>query len=288
MTDPRPETVPLEGWTGSGRIAWPVTLRRLSAAAFQRRFVVILLALWQIAAMAAHSIFFPPPLAILFDARRLWLSGPPDHLFLTESAFRDVLPSLGRMAAGWSTAVLVGTSLGFLIGRSRLVSDHTLPAIEFLRSLPSPALIPVFLILFGTGTKMRIILIAFGSAWPVLLNAIDAAGTIDAVQIDLARVMKLPLRARIRRIILPSAMPKIFAGARVALSISLILMVVSELVASTSGIGNRIANFQELFQFKDMWAGIVLLALIGLALDAAFSVFEARLLHWHRGARQRI
>jgi ABC-type nitrate/sulfonate/bicarbonate transport system permease component len=247
--------------------------------------IAILLLVWQIAAVFAHSMFFPTPLSILAEACTLWLSDSPQHLFLTESVFRDVLPSLGRMMAGWGIAVVAGMSVGFTIGRSRAAADLVTPAIEFLRALPSPALIPVFLVLFGTETQMRIILIAFGSVWPVLLNTIDAVRSIDPVQLDLACVLRLPRRARIIRVILPSALPKIFAGIRVALSTSVILMVVSELVASTDGIGNRIANAQELFQFKEMWAGIVLLALIGLILDAAFSALEARVLHWHRARR---
>jgi len=268
-----------------GRV--PDLAHRLWQATARRSAVVVLLLLWQLWAMSAHSIFFPPPLRILSDAGRLWLSGPANHFYMTEGVFRDVLPSIGRMAAGWAIAVLVGTSTGILIGRSRFVSDLAFPAIEFLRSLPSPALIPVFLIFLGTGSEMRIILIAFGSIWPILLNTIDAMLTIDAVQIDLARVLKLPLRARLFRVMLPSALPKIFAGMRIALAISLILMVVSELVASTSGIGNRIANAQEIFRFTDMWAGIVLLGLVGLLLDGLFSTVEARILNWHRQARQR-
>lgn len=248
---------------------------------------LLLLGAWQLAAMRANSMFFPPPLTIATHALTMWFSGPASKLFLTDYVYNDVFPSIARLLAGWALAVAVGVILGAVIGRSHFISNLLAPSIEFLRSLPSPALIPIFLILLGTGVKMRVVLIAFGSIWPVLLNTIEGVRTIDATQIAVARVFKLPLLARIARLIIPSALPKIFAGMRVALAISVILMVVSELVASTNGIGHQISEAQTLFKLRDMWAGILLLAILGLTLNGLFSLLEGRVLHWHRGARQR-
>jgi ABC-type nitrate/sulfonate/bicarbonate transport system permease component len=139
----------------------------------------------------------------------------------------------------------------------------------------------------GTESTMRIVLIAFGSLWPILLNTIEGIRTVDPVQLDTARVFGLPRPARLWRIILPAAMPKIFAGMRVSLALAVILMVVSELVASTSGIGYRIQNAQIMFLLTDMWCGIVLLALLGYTLNWLFLKLEDRALNWHRGARGR-
>ena len=134
---------------------------------------------------------------------------------------------------------------------------------------------------------MRVILIAYGSVWPVLLNTIEGVRTVDPMQIDTARAFRLPRTARLTRVILPAAMPKIFTGVRISLSLAIILMVVSELVASTNGIGYRILNSQIMLLLTDMWCGILLLALLGLTLNAAFQQIERYALHWHRGARQR-
>jgi ABC-type nitrate/sulfonate/bicarbonate transport system permease component len=246
-----------------------------------------LILLWQVAAARADSLFFPTPLEILVRSGELWLSGPPAHLFLGEGVFADIVPSLARLLAGWALAVAAGVSLGVLIGRSRTISDLVDPSLQFLRAIPGPALIPVFLILLGTEATMRVSLIAFGSVWPVLLNTIEGVKTVDPVQLDTARAFRLPLAARIRRIILPAAMPKIMAGMRVSLSLAVVLMVVSELVASTNGIGYRILNAQAMLLLTDMWCGILLLALIGYGLNAAFWQLERRVLGWHRGARQR-
>jgi ABC-type nitrate/sulfonate/bicarbonate transport system permease component len=107
------------------------------------------------------------------------------------------------------------------------------------------------------------------------------------VQLDTAAAFNLPRRALLWRIVLPAAMPKIFAGIRISLALAVILMVVSELIASTNGIGYRIQNAQIMFLLTDMWCGIVLLACIGYILNRLFLKIEDSALNWHRGARGR-
>ena len=248
---------------------------------------IALVIVWEYAARKAGSIFFPAPSEILHRAATLWLSGPPLRLFLSDSVFQDVIPSLLRLMGGWALAVLIGVPLGILIGRSRNLWDLVNPALQFLRAIPGPALIPIFIILLGTESTMRVTLIAFGSVWPILLNTIEGTHTVDPVQLDTVQAFRIPRHARLWRIVLPAALPKIFAGMRVSLALAVILMVVSELVASTSGIGYRIQNAQIMFLLTDMWCGIVLLALIGYALNWLFLKFEKRVLGWHRGARGR-
>lgn len=248
---------------------------------------IAIIVTWQIAAARAGSVFFPTPLEIILRCGELWFSGSSSRLFLSESVFNDVLPSLMRLLGGWALAVAVGGSLGFLIGRSRVTSDIVDPSLQFLRAIPGPALIPVFIILLGTEATMRISLIAFGSVWPILLNTIEGVRTVDPVQLDTARSLRLPFSARMGRIVLPAALPKIMAGMRVSLSLAVILMVVSELVASTNGIGYRILNAQMVLLLTDMWCWMLLLALLGFGLNAAFTQIERRVLAWHRGARQR-
>lgn len=246
-----------------------------------------LIAVWQGLAMRADSIFFPTPVAIVSRAIALWLSGPANRLFLADGFFHDVVPSLFRLLSGWALAVAFGITLGVLIGRSRKLADFLNPSLQFLRAIPGPALIPVFILLLGTESTMRIVLIAFGSVWPVLLNTIEGIQTVDPLQLDTARAFRLPRYARLWRIVLPAAMPKMFAGMRISLSLAVILMVVSELVASTNGIGYRIQNAQIMFLLTDMWCGVVLLALLGFTLNWLFLKVEDRALGWHRGARGR-
>jgi len=265
----------------------PRTFSAIQSFAVRYGLGITLVIVWEYAARKAGSIFFPPPSDILHRAVTLWLSGPPSRLFLSGSVFQDVIPSLLRLLGGWALAVLVGVPLGILIGRSRNLSDFFNPALQFLRAIPGPALIPVFIILLGTESTMRVTLIAFGCVWPILLNTIEGTRTVDPVQLDTVKAFRIPRHARLWRIVLPAAMPKIFAGMRVSLSLAVILMVVSELVASTSGIGYRIQNAQIMFLLTDMWCGIVLLALIGYTLNWLFLKVEKRVLAWHRGARGR-
>jgi ABC-type nitrate/sulfonate/bicarbonate transport system permease component len=249
--------------------------------------LAVLVALWQVAAQAAANIFFPPPLDILQRVQELWFSGPAGSLFLTDLVWEDVVPSLARMLGGWLIVVVLGIGLGIVAGRSRAISETIDPVVEFLRSTPAPALIPVFIILFGTDTTMRVSLIAFGALWPVLLNTMDGARGVDPTHLATARAFGIPGSAQLTRIVLPAAMPKIFAGLRVSLGLALILMVVSELVASTNGIGHHIIQAQKVFAMTDMWAGIVLLGILGYLLNAVLVAIEGRVLAWHRGARRR-
>ncbi len=248
---------------------------------------IVLVLFWQFAAVRGQSIFFPPPSEILSRAVTLWLSESPRALFLGDGVYKDVLPSLFRLLAGWLLAVVIGVPLGVLMGRSRASSDFLNPTLQFLRAIPGPALIPVFVILLGTEAVMRIALIAFGSIWPILLNTIEGARTVDPVQLDTAKVFQLSPRACLWRIVVPSALPKVFAGMRVALALAVILMVVSEFVASTNGIGYLIQNAQIVFLLTDMWCGIVLLAVLGFTLNWLFVRFERYALAWHHGALRR-
>jgi ABC-type nitrate/sulfonate/bicarbonate transport system permease component len=248
--------------------------------------LVILIGIWQVAAVAGGSVFFPPPSDIASRMQELWLSaGPP--FFFTDAVAQDVLPSLGRMVAGWGLAVVAGVGFGLVVGTSRAASDAAQPVMNFLRSTPGTALLPIFLIILGTGSTMRISLIAFSSVWPVLLNTVEGVRTVEPVQLETARSFGLNRAAQFRRVVLPAAMPKILAGMRVAVSIALILMVVSELVAATNGIGYQLINAQHLFLMTDMWAGIVLLAALGYLLNVIFETVERRVLRWHRGVRRR-
>jgi ABC-type nitrate/sulfonate/bicarbonate transport system permease component len=272
---------------GRSKTATPALVGGLRSIAARWGLGLCLVILWQVFAMRAGSIFFPPPTEIAKRAVELWLSGPPSRLFLTDSVFHDILPSLFRLLAGWSLAVFCGITLGTLIGRSRQISELLNPSLQFLRAIPGPALVPVFILLLGTESTMRIALIAFGSIWPVLLNTIEGTRTVDPVQLDTALAFRLPRGALLRRIILPAAMPKIFAGLRISLALAVILMVVSELVASTNGIGYRIQNAQIMFLLTDVWCGIALLAVIGYTLNRLFLKIEDGALNWHRGARGR-
>jgi ABC-type nitrate/sulfonate/bicarbonate transport system permease component len=240
---------------------------------------------WQAWASWRQSPFFPPPSAIAARMYQLWFSGPVTHLLLTPDATGNLLPSLGRVVGGLAIAVAAGVPLGITLGRSAAASGYLDPLLHFGRSLPAVALVTVFIVMFKLGTQMEVAFIAFGTIWPILLNTIDGARSVDPVQAETARAFRLPARLRVTRLIVPATLPKFFAGLRISVSLSLVLMVIAELAGSSNGIGYQMSNASSAFDLTGLWAGIVLLGILGYALNAAVRGVEHFVLAWHRGAR---
>ena len=238
------------------------------------------LVFWEVATRLAASPFFPAPTRIVASAAHLWFTGPASQLFLTDSVFDNVFPSVGRAIGGWAIASLAGVALGTALGRSRTGMDYVGPLFAFFRAIPPPMLAPVFLLLFGVGPGMQLATIIFGGIWPVLLNTVDGVRSVDSVKQETARSFRTPKAYWISMVVLPAAAPKIFSGLRLALSLSLILMVVSELVGAFNGIGYSLVAAQQLFDLPAMWSWIVLLGILGYGLDALLRIAEHKVLGW--------
>jgi ABC-type nitrate/sulfonate/bicarbonate transport system permease component len=190
-----------------------------------------------------------------------------------------------RLALGYGIACAVAVAAGLALGLSRPLRRATDPIVQFLRSIPPPALLPFGILVLGVGTSMKVFIIAFVCLWPVLLNTIDGVAGVDPTLRETARVYDISQRDQILRVTLPSAAPQIFAGMRTSLSLALILMVISEMVASTNGIGYFVLQSQRSFAIPEMWSGILLLGILGYVLNVIFVLIERRVLRWHRGAR---
>lgn len=242
---------------------------------------------WQAVAILIDSPFFPPLIDVLRRAQQNWLSGPASSLFLTQAVADDVLPSLIRAVGGWVLAALIGIVLGVLLGMVRGLDRYLMPVLEFMRAIPPPVLIPLFLILFGATELMRISFVAFAVMWPILLNTITGVQSVEPTQLQAGIVFRLSARQRLMQIVLPSTMPYIFTGLRIGLSLGLILMVISEMVAGVNGVGYGILVAQRSFDVLNVWAGIILLGLIGYVLSVGLQYAEFRLLRWHRGSKMR-
>ncbi len=242
------------------------------------RWVVLVVGvlLWQLWASSHHSPFFPPPSTILDRMYHLWFSGPASHVFFTKNATGNLLPSIWRTLAGLAIATVIGVPLGIAIGRSRTVSEYLEPLLQFARALPVVTMAPVFLALFKIGTQMEVATIAFGTLWPILLNTIDGASSVDPLQVETAEAFRLSRAQRLTQLIIPSALPKIFTGFRLSLSLALILMVFSELVGSSNGIGYEMLNAQNSFDMVQLWSTIVVLGILGYLLNAILSGVQRR------------
>jgi ABC-type nitrate/sulfonate/bicarbonate transport system permease component len=220
--------------------------------------------------------YFPPLKDVLNTFKDTWLF---------ERIGSDVVPSLVRLFIGYFIAVAVGVGGGIALGLSPVLRRVAAPIVEFLRAIPAPALLPFALLVLGVGNDSKIFVIAFVCLWPILLNAVDGVTGVDPTLVDTGRVYRIPASDRLRRVVLPAAAPQIFAGLRTSLSLALILMVISEMVASSNGIGYFVLQSQRSFAIPEMWSGIILLGLLGYAFNAVFLLVERRVLAWHRGAR---
>jgi ABC-type nitrate/sulfonate/bicarbonate transport system permease component len=237
----------------------------------------VLFVAWYVATDGSENFYLPPLRTILSAFADTW----------TPARLRaDVLPSLARLAAGYLLAVLLGVGIGVLIGEHRRLRATVEPVLEFFRAIPPPVLIPILFLFAGIGNGAKIIVIISGAIWPVLLNAVEGVRAVDEVLSDTSRSYRITGWARLRYLVLPAASPQIVAGMRQALSISIILMVISEMFASSSGLGFAIIQFQRSFAIPEMWSGILLLGLLGFVLSLLFQLFERRSLRWYHGLRR--
>ena len=237
----------------------------------------ILIGLWWVSTLGEVNFFVPTPARLVEAFAETWFG---------ERIFSDVLPSIGRLLIGVAAAIILGVIAGLLIGSIKWLRDLTEPVLEFFRAIPPPVLVPVLMLLMGITDSMKIVVIISGCIWPVLLNTIEGVRAVDGVLSDSARTYGITGRARIRHLVLPSASPQIMAGIRQCLSIGLILMVISEMFASSSGLGFTIVQFQRSFAIPEMWSGIVVLGLIGVAMSFIFQWTERRVLRWYHGLRE--
>jgi ABC-type nitrate/sulfonate/bicarbonate transport system permease component len=256
----------------------------MSPAVLGRRFLAalllpaVLIAVWWILTANSTSYFWPPLSRILKAFPDTWFG---------ERITTDILPSLTRLLIGYFVAVVLGVAAGTAIGRSPLLRALTEPTLEFFRAIPPPVLVPVIALFAGyTGSTSKVITIVIGCIWPVLLNTVEGVRAVDEVLLDTARSYQLRRRSRLQHVVLRAASPQIAAGARQALSIAVILMVISELFGANHGLGAAVVQFQRGFAIPQMWTGIIVLGLLGFLLSLIFRIVEYRALAWYRGLRE--
>ena len=258
----------LEGNTSSllGRIS---RQRLLSAV-----FLIALLGLCQALSVAQvlSPVYFPPPTSAFRVLGERLRDG-------------SIWPSLGstvmRMFYGWVLACLLGVAVGGLIGSSTVMRDYLRPILEFFRSLPASAIMPMAVLFLGLSNQMSIVVIAFGSIWPVLLGSVQGFSTVKSRLIEVFDMLQLTWREGLVSLTIPSALPDIMTGARISLAIALILAVVTEMQASLPGLGSDIFQAQRAFRSPELYAGLLVLGMLGFGLSYTLQLIERRLLRWH-------
>jgi ABC-type nitrate/sulfonate/bicarbonate transport system permease component len=206
---------------------------------------------------------------------------------LTESGFWS---AVGNTLEGWALglgiAMALGIPLGVIVGSSRWVFRAFRVPIEFLRPIPSVALIPLAVLIYGTGLQSKVFLAAFASFWPLLIQTIYGVQDVDPVATDTARSFGLGRIARLWHITLPSAVPYIATGVRISSAVSLILVVTAELVIGSAGLGREINTARSGGNLEVMYALILATGLLGWILNIATTAAERRVLRWHPSQRE--
>lgn len=236
---------------------------------------VTVLLLWEAASRlgVVDVQVLPPPSAALLDIL---------HLARTGALEQALAASLYRVACGFGIAVVVGVLLGSLMGRLPLVEDLLDPLVELLRPVSPLALFPLAILWFGLGDASKIFIIALAASFPVILNTYAGVQNIDPTLFRAAESLGATRREIFMRVVLPGCLPDIFTGVRLAWGISLIVIIAAEMIGASSGIGYMILDAQETFRTERVFAGIIIIGLLGFITDLGFRRLRWILLPWRK------
>jgi ABC-type nitrate/sulfonate/bicarbonate transport system permease component len=244
-------------------------------------FFGLLLLSWELAARSAPKLqlYFPPLTRVLAALAASAQSGP---------LVGQLMITVIRFLEGYLLSVAIGVMLGVVLGYFRLAHELVETLIEFLRPMPSVAIIPVAILILGISDSMIVAVTIYATVWPILINTIDGVRHIEQVLVQTGRTFGLSRRRILWQVILPAASPYIVTGLRIGLSIALILVTTAEMVAGSKGLGFFILDEERSMNSGNMYAGIIVVAALGYGLNRLFLALEARVLKWRHGmlARQ--
>lgn len=238
--------------------------------------IVVLLVLEGLTAIEViPSRVFPPPSEVGFSMADVIL----------RSQFWQALGStVFTSLIGLLVSIAVGIPLGILLGLNAKYHASGRFIIDFMRTIPPLAILPLAVLLLGTGAEMVITLIFLATVWPILIQAIAGVEGVEPRLLDMAKTYQFSVFKRWTQVVLPAASPFMMTGIRIAATISLLIAIGTELIVGSPGLGQLISRSQ-MSSLSDMYAYIVYAGLLGLALAGIISMFERKLLHWHESVR---
>ena len=201
-------------------------------------------------------------------------------LFKTGRVFDHITVSLKRMAAGFGISAITGVSVGLAMGEFRTLYDLFQPLIELLRPLSPIALFPVFILVFGLGFLSKVAIIAWVCFFPIVLNTIEGVHSIDKVHRKAALSMNASRLKMIRSVVIPGSSYWIITGLRIGAGSGFLALIAAEMIGATDGLGYFIIDASRRFQTEEMYAGIVLIGIIGYTTNAAFLFAESQVIKW--------
>ncbi len=248
-------------------------------AAWKSAAVVLFLLLWEFgpnAFLDASTRVFLPPLHE--DLRAWW------ELAQSGGLWTDLSASLERSGIGFGLAIVAAVPLGLLIAWYRPLASFLNPLLELFRNTAALALLPVFTLLLGIGETSKIAIVAYASFFPVVLNTIAGVRTVDPLLIRAARTLGLPSFRMFQKVVLPSAVPTIFTGIRMAGAASILVLIAAEMAGAKAGLGYLIINDQSSFRIPEMYAGILTISVLGLVVNTVLVRLERHFSRWRTGA----
>ncbi len=249
--------------------ALPQILRRASGFLL----VAFLLVVWEASTRfgLARSENWPPLSGVLIAfGQGIWSGELP----------RLLLSTLYRSLTGFFIGSAVGVTVGLLMASFRRVDALLEPLVELCRPIPIPAVLPPLILLLGIDDTLKIFVVSFATFFPVAINTLHGVTAVPEAFIDMARTCQRSRTDILARIVLPSALPYITAGMRASLALSLIVAITAEMVAGSTGIGYYLLTMLYAMRPEDMYAAILLLAIVGYGLNRLFVGLEHRLLPW--------
>ena len=281
---------PTEAHARPARPDKPATRHTVAAGAAHRigrgvrrsAAVVLFLLLWEYGTQylldPARKVFLPPLHVVL----QAWWGLVEDGQLQ-----QHVAASLTRSVIGFSVAVVAGIGLGLVVAWYDGLREFLTPLLEAFRNTAALALLPVFVLLLGIGETSKISIVAYASFFPVLLNTIAGVRTVDPLLVRAARSLGLGSLRLFQKVVLPSAVPTIFTGIRMAGTASILVLIAAEMVGAKAGLGYLIVNAQSSFQIPDMYAGILTVSLFGLLVNVLLVRLEQHFSRWRLAAQSR-
>ncbi|MBF0670975.1 MAG: ABC transporter permease [Salinibacterium sp.] len=259
------------------RVPW--TQHSLAAPVLGVVGIILFLAVWEVASRTGlvNPRFFPPASDVLV---RLGTD------LVSASFWTSVGQTMTSWIIGLTISAVAATAIGFLIGGSNFLRKATHTTIEFLRPIPSVALIPLAVLLFGVSIESALLLIVYASFWQILIQVLYGTADVDSVAMDTARSYGLGWWARVRHVVWPTTLPYLITGLRLAAAVALVLAITAELVIGTPGIGKQIELNRSGGSVVAMYSLVLATGIIGVIINMVMRFIEKRVLRWHASVRK--
>lgn len=235
---------------------------------------ILILVVWALVSnlKLISPLFLPTPQEVVSEIVNLFVSG---------TIIPDISLTIYRVIFGFLLACVIGIPLGLLMGYSDRIYNSLEFSVEFFRSIPATALFPLFLLFFGVGDQSKIAITVWTAGLILVINSMYGVHLGKELRINSARTMRISGFNLFKKIIFPEALPQIFNGMRIAISLSLIIVVVTEMfIGTNSGLGNRILEAQLAYRIPEMYSTILITGILGFLINKGFIFVEKRIVHW--------